>query len=99
MKEHKNFVAFSLRSFENARIFRDAVERGDYSHDYGRHITDERGGVDYIVDRCLAFSSDADDCVRMEMPGLVLLEYFGQAYCLAQDLAGVWHSCWVDEEF
>ena len=95
MKEHKHFVAFSMKSFENARRFRNYVESGDYSHDYGRHGK----SVSSAVTRCLAISTDADTCIRMQMPGLVLLEYWNQAYAFARDPKGLWHSCWVDEEF
>ena len=95
MKEHKTFVAFSVASFANARKFRDAVESGDFSHDYGRHGKN----VSSAVTHCLAVSTDADTCVRMQMPGLILLQYWSQAYAFARDFNGVWHSCWVDEEF
>ena len=99
MKEHEVYVPFSIRSFENAHRFRDCVESGDFSHDYGVHMADDNGSVDYIVTRCMAYGDWATDRVRMEMPGLVLLEYWGQAYCLVRDADGIWHSCWVDEEF
>ena len=95
MKEHKTFIEFSIKSFENARRFRNSVESGDYSHDYGRHGKN----ISSAVSKCLWISTDADTCIRMQMPGLVLLEYWSQAYCFARDLAGFWHSCWVDEEF
>ena len=99
MKEHKVFVAFSADSFDNARLFRDTVESGDFSHDYGRYVPDDEGSVRYRIAFCLANGDWATDCVRMEMPGLVLLEYWNQAYCLARDNEGIWHACWVDEEF
>ena len=100
MKEHKMYVPFSIaKSFENARRFRDAVEAGDFSHDCGRYMAEDDGSISYIIDRCLWLSTDADTCIRMEMPGLVLLQYWSQAYAFARDANGVWHSCWVDEEF
>ena len=95
MKEHKTFVAFSIKSFENARRFRDAVEAGDFSHDYKRYGRN----IEPAVTRCLAISTERDDCIRLSMPGLVLLEYWCQAYAFAIDQQGLWHSCWVDEEF
>ena len=95
MKEHKTFVEFSIKSFENARRFRSAVEAGDFSHDYGRHGKN----ISSAVTRCLAYTNEPDDCVRLSMPGLVLLEYWNQAYAFVRDSEGLWHSCWVDEEF
>lgn len=97
--QHKYFFQFSMKSFENARRFARAVENGDFSHDHARYMAEDNGSIDYIVDRCLMLSTDADTCVRMEMPGLVLLQYWSQAYCFVRDKDGVWHSCWVDEEF
>ena len=99
MKEHMYYIPFSANSFRNARKFRDAVENGDFSHDYGRHMAELDGSVSYVITKCTVYGDWATDGVRMEMPGLVLLEYWGQAYCLVRDADGVWHSCWVDEEF
>ena len=99
MKEHEVYVAFSAKSFENAFRFGRLVESGDYSHDYGRHMSDDEGGIGYIITKCMAYGDWSTDAVRLEMPGLVLLQYFNQAYAFARGKDGLWHSCWVDEEF
>ena len=99
MGEHKYFFPFSIKSFENAIRFSHAVEAGDFSHDCERYVSDDEGTVDYIIDRCLWLSTDEGTCIRMQMPGLCLLQYWSQAYAFARDASGVWHSCWVDEEF
>ena len=99
MNEHRYFYQFSMKSFENAIRFRNAVEAGDYSHDCERYLSNKDGGIDYMVDRCLMLSTDEGTCIRMQMPGLCLLQYWSQAYCFVKDASGIWHSCWVDEEF
>lgn len=101
MLEHKYYVPFSARSFENAIAFGKCVEAGDFSHDYGVIMADKDNSIGWYIDQCYCISYAHGAGTRMEMPGLVLLEHFGQALALAQDPCHkfLWHASWVDNEF